>query len=94
MKSGTAQKMVLNMISTALMIRMGRVEGNRMVKMQLTNEKLIDRGTRMIADELGISYDEARLRLLAAGSVDVVLKQKVTQQPAVSASDGTAEVRR
>ena len=48
----------------------------------------------MIADELGISYDEARQRLLAAGSVDVVLKQKVTQQPAVSASDGTAEVRR
>ena len=77
MKSGTAQKMVLNMISTALMIRMGRVEGNRMVKMQLTNEKLIDRGTRMIADELGISYDEARQRLLAAGSVDVVLKQKL-----------------
>lgn len=76
MKSGTAQKMVLNMISTALMIRMGRVEGNRMVKMQLTNEKLIDRGTRMIADELGISYDEAHQRLLAAGSVDVVLKQK------------------
>lgn len=77
MKSGTAQKMVLNMISTALMIRMGRVEGNRMVKMQLTNEKLIDRGTRMIADELGIGYDEARQRLLAAGSVDVVLKQKL-----------------
>ena len=77
MKSGTAQKMVLNMISTALMIRMGRVEGNRMVKMQLTNEKLIDRGTRMIADELGISYDEAHQRLLAAGSVDVVLKQKL-----------------
>ena len=77
MKSGTAQKMVLNMISTVLMIRMGRVEGNRMVKMQLTNEKLIDRGTRMIADELGISYDEARQRLLAAGSVDVVLKQKL-----------------
>lgn len=77
LKAGTAQKMVLNMISTALMIRMGRVEGNRMVKMQLTNEKLIDRGTRMIADELGISYDEARQRLLAAGSVDVVLKQKL-----------------
>ena len=77
MKSGTAQKMVLNMISTALMIRMGRVEGNRMVKMQLTNEKLIDRGTRMIADELGISYDEARQRLLSAGSVDKVLKQKL-----------------
>ena len=70
MKSGTAQKMVLNMISTALMIRMGRVKGNRMVKMQLTNEKLIDRGTRMIQESLGITYDEARQRLLEAGSVD------------------------
>ena len=75
MKSGTAQKMVLNMMSTALMIRLGRVVGNRMVKMQLTNEKLIDRGTRMIADELGISYDEARQRLLEAGSVDKVFQE-------------------
>ena len=74
MKSGTAQKMVLNMISTALMIRLGRVEGNRMVKMQLTNAKLVDRGTRMIRDSLGLSYDEARQRLLDAGSVDRVLK--------------------
>ena len=73
MKSGTAQKMVLNMVSTALMIRMGRVEGNRMVKMQLTNEKLIDRGTRMIQESLGLTYDEARQRLLEAGSVDKVI---------------------
>ena len=73
MKSGTAQKMVLNMLSTSLMVRLGRVEGNRMVKMQLTNEKLIDRGTRMIQDSLHLSYDEARRRLLAAGSVDRVL---------------------
>ena len=69
MKSGTAQKMVLNMISTTLMIRLGRVRGNRMVNMQLTNDKLIDRGTRMLQDTLGISYDEARQRLLEAGSV-------------------------
>ena len=69
MKSGTAQKMVLNMISTTLMIRLGRVQGNRMVNMQLTNDKLIDRGTRMLQDSLGISYDEARQRLLEAGSV-------------------------
>ena len=69
MKSGTAQKMVLNMISTSLMIRMGRVEGNRMVNMQLTNEKLIDRGTRMLQNSLGLGYDEARQRLLDAGSV-------------------------
>lgn len=75
MKSGTAQKMVLNMISTTLMIRMGRVEGNRMVRMQLTNAKLVDRGTRMIRESLGISYDEARQRLLDAGSVDRVLKK-------------------
>jgi N-acetylmuramic acid 6-phosphate etherase len=73
MKSGTAQKMVLNMISTALMMRMGRVDGNRMVKMQLTNEKLIDRGTRMIQESLGLTYDEARQRLLEAGSVDKVI---------------------
>ena len=69
MKSGTAQKMVLNMISTTLMIRMGRVQGNRMVNMQLTNDKLIDRGTRMLQDSLGLNYDEARERLLEAGSV-------------------------
>lgn len=76
MKSGTAQKMVLNMISTSLMIRLGRVEGNRMVKMQLTNAKLVDRGTRMIQDSLGLSYDEAQERLLESGSVDKVLKTK------------------
>lgn len=78
MKSGTAQKMVLNMISTTLMIRMGRVEGNRMVKMQLTNAKLIDRGTRMIQESLGLSYDEAQERLLETGSVDKVLKGSPT----------------
>jgi N-acetylmuramic acid 6-phosphate etherase len=65
--------MVLNMISTVLMIRLGRVEGNRMVKMQLTNAKLVDRGTRMIQEALGLSYDEAQRRLMDAGSVDRVL---------------------
>ena len=75
MKSGTAQKMVLNMISTALMIRMGRVEGNHMVKMQLTSAKLVDRGTRMLQEMLGLGYDEARQRLLDAGSVDRALKE-------------------
>ena len=69
MKSGTAQKMILNMISTSLMIRMGRVEGNKMVNMQLTNAKLVDRGTRMLQDILGLSYEEAQERLLDAGSV-------------------------
>ena len=76
MKSGTAQKMVLNMISTTLMIRMGRIKGNRMVKMQLTNAKLVDRGTRMLQDYLGLDYNEARQRLLDAGSVDRALKDR------------------
>ena len=74
MKSGTAQKMVLNMISTSLMIRMGRVRDNRMVNMQLTNAKLVDRGTRMLQEYLGLDYDEARQRLLEAGSVNDALK--------------------
>ena len=73
MKSGTAHKMVLNMISTTLMIRMGRVQGNRMVDMQLTNDKLTDRGTRMLQEALGLSYEEARSRLLKAGSVRACL---------------------
>ncbi|MBR1388335.1 MAG: N-acetylmuramic acid 6-phosphate etherase [Prevotella sp.] len=76
MKSGTAQKMVLNMISTSLMIRLGRVEGNRMVNMQLTNNKLIDRGTRMLQESLGLDYEEARQRLLQAGSVSDILQAK------------------
>ncbi len=69
MKSGTAQKMILNMISTAIMIKLGRVEGNRMVNMQLSNSKLIDRGTRMLVEELGIDYEEAKRLLLLHGSV-------------------------
>jgi N-acetylmuramic acid 6-phosphate etherase len=68
MKSGTAQKMTLNMISTAAMIGLGRVRGNRMVNMRPTNTKLIDRGTRMVSEALGVDYEEARRRLLAAGS--------------------------
>lgn len=69
MKAGTAQKMVLNMISTATMIGLGRVEDNRMVHMQLTNKKLIDRGTRMIVASTGLSYDKAQEWLLCYGSV-------------------------
>ncbi len=69
MKSGTAQKLVCNMITTAAMIRLGRVRGNRMVNMQLSNSKLIDRGTRMLVDELGLPYDKARRLLLIHGSV-------------------------
>ncbi len=59
MKAGTAQKLVLNMISTATMIQLGRVKGNKMVDMQLTNHKLVGRGVHMIMDELGIAEDEA-----------------------------------
>ena len=77
MKSGTAQKMVLNMISTTLMIRMGRIRGNRMVNMQLTNAKLIDRGTRMLQESLGLGYDEAQRLLLEEGSVEKALKHRL-----------------
>ena len=69
MKSGTAQKMILNMISTTIMIELGRVKGNKMVNMQLSNQKLIDRGTRMIVEELGLDYDRAKALLLMHGSV-------------------------
>ncbi len=69
MKSGTGQKMICNMITTATMIKMGRVKGNKMVNMQLSNAKLVDRGTRMIIDELGLEYDEAKRLLLMHGSV-------------------------
>ena len=69
MKSGTAQKLVLNSISTSLMIRLGRVKGNRMVDMQLSNNKLIDRGTRMVMEGLGVGYDGANDLLRQHGSV-------------------------
>ena len=69
--------MVLNMISTALMIRLGRVEGNRMVRMQLNNAKLVDRGTRMLQEALGLSYAEARRCLLASGSVAKALENSL-----------------
>lgn len=70
MKSGTAQKLILNMISTSVMIRMGHVKGNKMVDMQLTNAKLVDRGTKMIMDEAGITdYEQAKALLLKHGSV-------------------------
>ncbi len=69
MKSGTAQKLVLNMISTSIMIQIGKVEDNKMVNMQLTNEKLVDRGTRMVMEKLAIDYDKAKDLLLQYGSV-------------------------
>lgn len=69
MKSGTSQKLVLNMISTALMIKIGRVKGNKMVDMQLSNNKLVDRGTRYLVDALDIPYTEAEEALKKHGSV-------------------------
>lgn len=70
MKSGTAQKLVLNMISTAVMIQLGRVEDNKMVNMQLTNDKLVDRGTKMLMERIReADYNKARELLLKYGSV-------------------------
>ena len=75
MKAGTAQKLVLNMISTSAMISLGRVKGNKMVDMQLTNNKLIDRGTRMIMEELSVDQQKAENLLKEFGSVRKVLEQ-------------------
>ena len=70
MKSGTAQKLVLNMISTGVMIRLGRVQDNRMVNMQITNDKLVRRGVQMLMEKSGITdYEEAKAMLLRYGSV-------------------------
>lgn len=80
MKSGTAQKLILNMISTSLMIKLGHVKGNRMVDMQLSNDKLVDRGANMVSNETGLPYDESKSLLLKHGSVrkavDVYLSSK------------------
>lgn len=89
MKSGTAQKLVLNMISTTLMIQLGRVEGNRMVNMQLTNEKLVDRGVKMLMDRLGWSdYEKAKEWLLQHGTV-----RKAAEAYAVEGDQGLTEGR-
>jgi N-acetylmuramic acid 6-phosphate etherase len=69
MKAGTAQKLVLNMISTATMIQLGKVKGNKMVDMQLSNDKLVDRGVKMIIEEINVSYEEASELLKKYGSV-------------------------
>ncbi|WP_245849611.1 N-acetylmuramic acid 6-phosphate etherase [Hymenobacter crusticola] len=73
MKAGTAQKLVLNMLTTATMIRLGRVKGNKMVDMQLSNHKLVDRGERMLMEELGIEQPEAAALLKQHGSVRAAL---------------------
>jgi N-acetylmuramic acid 6-phosphate etherase len=77
MKSGTAQKLVLNMISTTVMIQLGRVEGNRMVNMQLSNEKLVDRGVKMLMEKSGeLNYDVAKDLLLKHGSVKMAMERR------------------
>lgn len=74
MKSGTGQKMILNMISTSVMIQLGRVKGSKMVNMQLSNQKLVDRGARMLVEMLGLDYDRAKSLLLLYGSVEGALE--------------------
>lgn len=73
LKAGTAQKLVLNMLTTATFIRLGKVKGNKMVDMQLSNEKLVERGQRMLMDELGITQPEAAELLRQHGSVRAAL---------------------
>jgi len=75
MKAGTAQKLILNMITTTVMIKLGKVMGNKMVDMQLSNAKLIDRGTKMLLEKTGLPYDEAKKVLLETGSVRAALKK-------------------
>lgn len=77
LKAGSAQKLALNMISTAVMIKLGRVENNKMVNMQLTNDKLIDRGIKMIMEKLPLNYEEAKKILMEEGSVkSAIIKNK------------------
>ena len=80
MKSGTAQKLVLNMISTTVMIRLGRVRDNRMVDMQLSNNKLVDRGTRMVMEATDMDYSTAQRWLLEQGSVRAAVTAYRQQQ--------------
>ena len=87
MKSGTAQKLVLNMISTSVMIKIGRVEGNRMVNMQLTNDKLVDRGVKMLMEVSGLKdYEVAKELLLKHGSVKKALESLTAEEKAVASS--------
>lgn len=76
MKAGTAQKLALNMISTSVMIKLGRVKGNKMVDMQLSNNKLIDRGTKMVMKALDVKYGEANKLLKKHGSVRKAIKNR------------------
>lgn len=74
MKAGTAQKMILNMITTSVMIKLGRVKGNRMVDMHLSNDKLVERGTQMLMESMNLDYETAKKLLLEKGSVRKALE--------------------
>jgi N-acetylmuramic acid 6-phosphate etherase len=74
MKAGTAQKLILNMISTSVMIQLGRVKGNKMVDMQLSNTKLVQRGIKMLMEELSVDEQQAGKLLNTYGSVRAALK--------------------
>jgi len=74
MKSGTAQKLILNMISTSLMIKLGKVKGNKMVDMQLSNKKLLERGEKILMDFLKVNNKVAKKLLLKYGSVREAIK--------------------
>ncbi len=80
MKAGTAQKLVLNMISTTVMVKLGKVKGNKMVNMRLSNEKLVRRGTKMIMEATGLKEEEARRILLKFGSVSAALEAWESEQ--------------
>lgn len=83
MKSGTAQKLVLNMLSTAVMIQLGRVKGNKMVDMQLSNKKLVDRGVRMIMEETGLDPEAASALLARFGNVRQAIESYASQKPKI-----------
>lgn len=74
MKAGTAQKLVLNMITTSAMIKIGKVQGNKMVDMQLSNHKLVDRGVKMVMEKTGVSYERAKEVLIQKGSVRLAIE--------------------
>jgi len=79
MKAGTAQKLVLNMITTTTMIQLGKVKGNKMVDMQLSNSKLVDRGVKMIMGEIPVSYEEGLELLNTHGSVRKAVNYYLTK---------------
>mgnify|MGYP000040805316 CR=1 FL=1 len=78
MKAGTAQKLILNMISTSVMIKLGRVKDNKMVDMQLSNNKLVDRGTKMVMAKTDLDYNAAKALLLETGSVRTAIEKGIT----------------